>query len=121
MECEQKLRSYLRDFREEEISGMNQPMNMSESVTVILKSWVRTNEDLEIIISVDNMCCEETARNLHKESGLFHSYVSRLNEILIDEGYGRMDRFTFVEEEDIFDCKPYKYKSTVPNPVPQSY
>lgn len=100
---------------------MNQPMNMSESVTVILKSWVRTNEDLEIIISVDNMCCEETARNLHKESGLFHSYVSRLNEILIDEGYGRMDRFTFVEEEDIFDCKPYKYKSTVPNPVPQSY
>lgn len=116
MDCEQKLRSYLRDFREEEISGMNQPMSVNESVTVILKSWVRTSEDLEIIISIDNMYCEDKARNLHKESGLFHSYVSRLNEILVDEGYSRMDRFNFIEE-DIFDCKPYKYKSTVSNPV----
>jgi hypothetical protein len=117
MECEQKLRSYLRAFREEEISGMNQPMDINESVTVVLKSWVHTSEDLEIIISIDNMYCRETARNLHKESGLFNSYVSLLNEILVDEGYDRMDKFTFVEEEDIFDCKPYKYKSSVSNPV----
>jgi hypothetical protein len=51
MECEQKLRYYLRAFREEEISGMNQPMDINKSVTVVLKSWVHTSEDLKIIIS----------------------------------------------------------------------
>lgn len=117
MECEEKLRSYLSAFKDKEISAMNHTIAINGSVSVVLSNWVCTHDKLEIIISVDNMHCEDTARETHTDSGLFQMYISHVSSVLEDEGYGKIAEFEFVEQDDVFDCKAYRYKTTISNPV----
>ena len=117
MECEDNLRSYLWAFRDGDVSGFNEPMDINDSVSLLLSHWLRSRKDLEIGLFIDNICCERLARDVVRNSGLFDVHVSSVNHVLSDEGYPEITDISFVEKGDIFDCKPYEYRTVITNPV----
>lgn len=114
-----QIQKKLNAFIEGHIDGMNAPIGTTNGVTLILKHWVRSNDELRLEIVLPKRVSDpEPDRALSENEDHFERLVGEFNSLLTSCGYKKPDSYNYKppDKEPVFEQQRYRFEATIPNP-----
>lgn len=114
-----EVQKKLNSFAEGHIGGMNAPIGTTNGVTLLLKHWLKSDDELRLEIVLPKRVPQpEPGQPLSEHGDHFERIVEEFNSLLTAYGYEKPDSYIYEppEEEPVFEQQRYRFKATIPNP-----